>query len=158
MIMGPNRSNKPEPHTVIVKRAGTPVDLALIQNLNQLFDTRNVSNDRLEELQNIKQVLSIALHEHCSSHASFIYNRSFYSPAVEGQLGEWDLGLGKAMWRGFYSCLVFAKGKHQLLINLDGMYRYKIDNIHPQMYICMSIDISYYCSQPYGVSEKATVP
>ena len=119
--MGPNRSNKQEPHTVIVQRVGTPVDLAMIQNLNQLFDSANESNERLEELQNIKQVLSIALHEHCSSHAAFIFNQTFYS-ATDGQYGDWDLGLGKAMWRGFYSCLVFGKGRYQLLMNLDGKH------------------------------------
>ncbi len=123
MIMGPNRFNQQEPHRVTVQRVGTPVDLALIQNLNQLFDATNESDDRLEDLQDIKQVLSIALHEHCSSHAAFIYNRSFYAPAIEGQYGDWDLGSGKAMWRGFYSCLVFAKGRHQLLMNLDGKYQ-----------------------------------
>jgi hypothetical protein len=118
--MGPNRSNRQEPHTVIVERVGNPVDLALIQDLNQFFDTPNASNNKPEDLQNLKQVLSIALHEHCLSHAAFIYNRSFFSPLPEGQHGEWDLGLGKAMWRGFYSCLVFSKGTHQLLMNLDG--------------------------------------
>jgi len=110
---------------VIVQRVGNPVDLALLQNLNQLFDAANQSNDKIEDLQNIKQVLSIALHEHCSSHAEFFYGRSFYSPSIGGQHGDWDLGEGKAMWRGFYSCLVFGKGKYQLLMNLDGMYRDK---------------------------------
>jgi len=129
MIMGPNRSNRQEAHKLIVQRVGSPVDLSLIQNLTELFDTANESNDRLEDLQKVKQVLSIALHEHCSSHASFIYNRSFYAPAVAGQYGEWDLGLGKQMWRGFYSCLVFAKGKHKLLMNLDGKYHHKTDSI-----------------------------
>jgi hypothetical protein len=133
--MGPNRSNQQEAHKVIVQRVGSPVDLALLQNLNQLFDTSNQSNDRLEDLQNIKQVLSIALHEHCSSHAAFIYNRSFYAPSAGGQFGEWDLGLGKAMWRGFYSCLVFSKGAHKLLMNLDGMYHHKTDTILSQVYI-----------------------
>lgn len=128
MIMGPNRSNRQELHKVIVQRVGKPVNLALIQNLKKLFDEANESNDRLEDLQDIKQVLSIALHEHCSSHAAFVYTRSFYAPVIEGQYGEWDLGLGTAMWRGFYSCLVFGKGKHQLLMNLDGKYQYKAIN------------------------------
>src|SRR4051794_17061408 len=88
-VVGPSRSNRPEPHTVIVKRVGEPVNLALLQNLDQLFNTINESNDRLEDLQDIKQVLSIALHEHCSSHAAFMYNRSFYAPIIEGQHGEW---------------------------------------------------------------------
>ena len=118
--MGPDRSNKQEPHTVIIQRVGLPVDLSITQDLNTLFESAKTSNIRLEELQDIKQVLSIALHEHCSSHAAFVYNRSFYSPSNQGQYGEWDLGLGKALWRGFYSCLVFSKGKHQLLMNLDG--------------------------------------
>jgi hypothetical protein len=74
MIMGPNRSNRQEAHKVIVQLVESPVDLSLIQNLTELFETANESNDRLEDLQKVKQVLSIALHEHCSSHASFIYN------------------------------------------------------------------------------------
>ncbi|CAF0807946.1 unnamed protein product [Rotaria sp. Silwood1] len=119
IIEGPNRSNRQEPHKVIVRKAGNPVDLALIQNTNQFFDTDNLSNYTPEDLQNIKQILSIALHEHCSSHATFIYNRCFFSLTKDGHYGEWDLGLGKALWRGFYSCLVFAKGTHQLLMNLD---------------------------------------
>ena len=105
---------------MIVQRVGKPVDLSLIRNLRELLDSTALSNDRVEDLQEVKQVLSIALHEHCSSNAEFIYNRSFFAPAVEGKYGEWDLGLGKAMWRGFYSCLVFARGTHQLLMNLDG--------------------------------------
>ncbi len=113
---------------MIVQRVGTPVDLSMIQNLNQLFDTANELSERLEDLQNIKQVLSIALHEHCSSHAAFVTNRTFYSPTAEGQYGDWDLGAGKAMWRGFYSCLVFGKGRYQLLMNLDGKHIYKIIN------------------------------
>ncbi|CAF4212234.1 unnamed protein product, partial [Rotaria sordida] len=79
----------------------------------------NLSNYTPEDLQDIKQILSIALHEHCSSHAAFICNRSFFAPTKDGEHGVWDLGLGKALWCGFYSCLVFAKGTHQLLMNLD---------------------------------------
>ncbi|CAF3728415.1 unnamed protein product [Rotaria sordida] len=119
IIEGPGRSNRQEPHRVIVRKAGNPVDLALIQHTNQIFDRENLSNYTPEDLQDIKQILSIALHEHCSSHAAFICNRSFFAPTKDGQHGEWDLGLGKALWRGFYSCLVFAKGTHQLLMNLD---------------------------------------
>ncbi|UJR36678.1 hypothetical protein I4U23_029395 [Adineta vaga] len=119
IISGLNRSNRHEPHKVIVQRVGSPVDLSLIANLNELFDPASLTNDRIEDLQQVKQVLSIALHEYCSSNAAFIYNRSFFASSADGRQSEWDLGLGKAMWRGFYSCLVFSKGKHQLLMNLD---------------------------------------
>jgi hypothetical protein len=153
MIMGPNRSNRQEPHKVIIQPVGQPLDLALIRDLHQLFDPNNNSNDRVEDLQDIKQVLSIALHEHCSSHAEFIYNRSFFSPAIDGQHGEWDLGLGKAMWRGFYSCLVFAKGTYQLLMNLDGKFRHVEKNILLQTCICSSRDYS----ETYGVYEETTI-
>ncbi|CAF3953958.1 unnamed protein product [Rotaria sp. Silwood2] len=118
-IKGPNRSNRQELHKVIVRKAGCPVDLAVIQNTKEIFDTENLTNYTPESLQNIKQILSIVLHEHCSNHATFIYNRCFFSSTTDGSHGEWDLGLGKALWRGFYSCLVFAKGKHKLLMNLD---------------------------------------
>ena len=121
--MGPSRNNRQEPHTVTIQRVGLPVDLALINNLNSIFDRNDPSNERLENLEDIKQVLSIALHEHCSSHAAFVYTRSFFSTAADGRHGEWDLGNGKAMWRGFYSCLVFGKGRHQLLMNIDGEHQ-----------------------------------
>ncbi len=155
--MGPNRYNRQEPHKVIVQRVGTPVDLALIQNLNQFFDAANESNDRLEELQDIKQVLSIALHEHCSSHAAFIYNRTFYAPVVEGRYGDWDFGLGRAMWRGFYSCLVFGKGRYQLLMNLDGKYQYQTINSHLSADVSISICIYRDCSEPYNIFEETTI-
>ncbi|CAF1368534.1 unnamed protein product, partial [Adineta ricciae] len=119
IIDGPNRSNRQEPHKVVVQRVGIPVDLALIRNLNELFDPSSLTNERIEDLQEVKQVLSVALHEHCSSQASFVFTRSFFTPSTDGHGCEWDLGLGKAAWRGFYSCLVFSKGKHQLLMNLD---------------------------------------
>ncbi|CAF4203077.1 unnamed protein product, partial [Adineta steineri] len=118
-ISGPNRSNKEEQHTVIVQRVGRPVDLSLLGNLDELFHPESLSNDNIQELEEVRNVLSIALHEHCSSHAAFVYDRSFFSPTIAGQHGEWELGLGKALWRGFYSCLVFAKGTHHLLMNLD---------------------------------------
>ncbi|CAF1080758.1 unnamed protein product [Adineta steineri] len=122
IVSGPNRSNKEEQHTVIVQRVGRPVDLSLLANLNELFQPEALSNDNMQDLEEVKNVLSIALHEHCSSHAAFVYHRSFFSPTIAGQHGEWDLGLGKALWRGFYSCLVFAKGTHHLLMNLDGKF------------------------------------
>jgi hypothetical protein len=151
--MGPNRSNRQEPHKVIIQRVGQPVDLSLIRNLPELFDPTKISNDRLEDLQDIKQVLSIALHEHCSSHAEFIYNRSFFTPPIEGQHGAWDLGLGKAMWRGFYSCLVFSKGTHQLLMNLDGKFRHIKDNFQSVKCSCSS----HNSSETYSVYEKTTI-
>ena len=105
---------------MIVQQAGNPIDLALLHNLNQLFDTARESNERLEELQAVKQALSIALHEQYSADATFIYNRCFFTAARDYARGTWDLGDGKALWRGFYSCLVFAKDKYQLMMNLDG--------------------------------------
>ncbi|CAM4770677.1 unnamed protein product, partial [Rotaria magnacalcarata] len=118
-IKAPNRSNRLVSHKVIVRRAGEPIDLALIQNFDEIIHTENRSNDTPQDLVPIKQILSIALHENCSSHATAIYDRSFFAATTAEQHGEWDLGLGKALWRGFYSCLVFSKGAHQLLMNLD---------------------------------------
>ena len=147
--MGPNRSNKQEAHQVIVQEAGYPVDLALLRNLNQLFDTARESNEQLEELQAVKQVLSIALHEQCSANATFIYNRCFFAAASDYTHGEWNLGDGKALWRGFYSCLVFAKDKYQLMMNLDG--RYAISAIH--RFSCL-----VYCSEIFRIHEEAAIP
>ena len=123
MIMGPNRANRQVPYQVTVLQSNEPLDLSLLGNLEELYRATNESNERLEQLQSVKQVLSIALHEHCSSHAEFICNRSFFVNPTNDRYGMWDLGLGKALWRGFYSCLVFAKGSHQLLMNLDGEWR-----------------------------------
>ncbi|CAM4856969.1 unnamed protein product [Rotaria socialis] len=118
-ITAPNRSNRLVTHKVIVRRAGEPIDLALIHNFDEILHTENRLNNTPQDLDNIKQILSIALHENCSSHATAIYDRLFFAQTTPEQHGEWDLGLGKALWRGFYSCLVFSKGAHQLLMNLD---------------------------------------
>ncbi|CAF4618051.1 unnamed protein product, partial [Rotaria magnacalcarata] len=59
----------------------------------------NRSNDTPQDLVPIKQILSIALHENCSSRATAIYDRSFFAATTAEQHGEWDLGLGKALWR-----------------------------------------------------------
>lgn len=110
------------PHTIAIQRVGAPVDLSLIHDLRQIYNEPKTSNIELEQLQDIKQVLSIALHEHCSSHATFVYGRAFFSLDRQNTYGVFDLGMGKAMWRGFYSCLVFSKGRHELLMNLDGEF------------------------------------
>ncbi|CAF3439875.1 unnamed protein product [Rotaria socialis] len=118
-IKAPNRSNRLVTHKVIVRRAGEPIDLALIQNFDEILHTENRLNNTPQDLDIIKQILSIALHENCSFHATAIYDRLFFAQTTPEQHGEWDLGLGKALWRGFYSCLVFSKGAHHLLMNLD---------------------------------------
>ena len=121
MIRGPNHRNKIVPFKVIIQPAGNPADLALLQNLDQMLNRPDESNERMTELQNIQQVLSIALHENCSRNADFIFNRTFFvQPTAPNYHGSWDLGEGKAMWRGFYSCLVFGKGEYRLMMNLDG--------------------------------------
>jgi hypothetical protein len=122
-IMGPNRANRQEEYKFSIKRVGNPIDLSLLRSLKEFYSTENGDNVTSNSLQNIKKVVSIVSHEHCSSNAEHIYNRSFFSqPVSEDRYGCWDLGLGKALWRGFYSCLVFAKGSYQLLMNLDGKY------------------------------------
>jgi hypothetical protein len=119
-VVGPNRANRQEEYQVSIKHVGSPIDLALLPLLKELYQMENNNNITLNTLQNIKQFVSIVLHERCSSHADFIYNRSFFAqPVSPDKHGDWDLGLGTALWRGFYSCLVFAKGTHQLLMNLD---------------------------------------
>lgn len=119
-IRGLNRRNKQVNFKVKIQPAGTPVDLTVLQNIDLLLNSFEESNERKEQLQNIQQVLSIALHEHCSSTADFIFNRTFFINPDANQYGSWDLGEGKAMWRGFYSCLVFGKGEYRLMMNLDG--------------------------------------
>jgi hypothetical protein len=123
-VMGPNRNNRQVEHKISVKQVGDPVDLSLLRSLKQIYETKSDDNVNLEDLQSIQQTLSVVLHEHCSSRAEFIFGRSFFSqPVSDDRYGNWDLGLGKALWRGFYSCLIFSKGRHQLLMNLDGKIR-----------------------------------
>lgn len=125
-ITGPNRFDRLETYDVFIKQVGDPIDLSFLRVLKDLFQTQSDDNIRLNDLQNAKQMLSIALHENCSSQADFIFNRSFFSRSLASDRhGGWDLGLGKAMWRGFYSCLVFANGAHQLLMNLDSKNQLK---------------------------------
>ncbi|CAF1451736.1 unnamed protein product [Rotaria magnacalcarata] len=115
-----NRVNCLEDYEICVKRVGDPIDLSLLNPLRTFHQMENDSNINFNYIQKIKQIFSIVLHENCSSHATYIYNRSFFTqPTLENEHGYWDLGLGKASWRGFYSCLVLANGTHQLLMNLD---------------------------------------
>jgi hypothetical protein len=122
--MAPNRADCLEEYKVSIKQVGNPIDLHLLRSLREFYESGNNNDINSKDIHSIKQVLSLALHENCSSRADFIYNRSFFSqPASENAHDCWDLGLGKALWRGFYSCLVFSKGHHQLLMNLDGKYK-----------------------------------
>ena len=110
-------------HEIFIRRAGSPIDLSLLGTLNlkEFFEHVNINSDSHNELENVRRILSIVLHENCSSYAHYTYNRSFFSePTPENKFGYWDLRLGKALWRGFYSCLVLSKGTYQLLMNLDG--------------------------------------
>ncbi|CAF1537908.1 unnamed protein product [Rotaria sp. Silwood1] len=119
-IMAPNRFNRQEEYQISIKRVGNSIDLRLLRSNNEFYDTENNSNNSLNDIQIIRQMLSIVLHENCSSNAAYIYNRSFFAePILENKHGYWDLGLGKALWRGFYSCLVFTNGPNRLLMNLD---------------------------------------
>ena len=107
-----------------MKRVGDVIDLKTLAMLEEVHQPRHDTNLAPVQLHSIKQVLSIATHERCSSDADFIYNRTFFrEPAVHDRHGHWELGLGKALWRGFYSCLVFSKGTHQLLMNLDSKFQ-----------------------------------
>jgi hypothetical protein len=122
--MGPNRANRYVEYQVSIKLVGNPIDLRSLCSFEGMYESKSNTNIESDDLQHIKQVLSIALHEHCSSQADYIYNRTFFTqPVLQNRYSHWDLGLGKAAWRGFYSCLVFTKGRHQLLMNLDGKYQ-----------------------------------
>ncbi|CAF3918070.1 unnamed protein product [Rotaria sordida] len=122
-IMAPNRINHQEEYQISIKRVGNPIDLSLLRSLDEFYNTKTNSNINVNDVQIIQQILSIVLHENCSSNATYIYNRSFFAqPILENKHGHWDLGLGKALWRGFYSCLVFTNGTNRLLMNLDMSY------------------------------------
>ncbi|CAF0788522.1 unnamed protein product [Adineta ricciae] len=119
-IKAPNRAGRFQEYQITVKRVGDVIDLKTLAMLEEVHQPRHDNNLAPVQLHSIKQVLSIATHERCSSDAHFIYNRTFFrEPVVHDRHGHWDLSLGKALWRGFYSCLVFSKGTHQLLMNLD---------------------------------------
>ncbi|CAF3741586.1 unnamed protein product, partial [Adineta steineri] len=119
MIMGVNRANRYEEYKISVKRVGNAIDLASIASFKEIHEPNTENNLNIDDLQNIRQVLSIALHEHCSSTADYIYNRTFFRNPSPKTYGYWDLGLGKATWRGFYSCLLFTNGSQRLFMNLD---------------------------------------
>ncbi|CAF1546280.1 unnamed protein product [Rotaria sordida] len=122
-IMAPNRINHQEEYQIFIKRVGNPIDLSLLHSLDEFYNTKTNSNINVNDIQIIQQILSIVLHENCSSNATHIYNRSFFTqPTLQNKHDYWDLGLGKALWRGFYSCLVFANGTNRLLMNLDMSY------------------------------------
>lgn len=105
---------------------GDRIDLSILGVLKDIFQTQTDDNIRVTDLPRAQQMLSIVLHENCSSQAEFIFKRSFFSRSLASDIyGSWDLGLGKAAWRGFYSCLVFANGVHQLLMNLDSKNQLK---------------------------------
>ncbi|CAF1302297.1 unnamed protein product [Adineta steineri] len=118
-IMGINRANRSEEYNISVKRVGNAIDLASLASFKEIYEPSTENNLNIDDLQNIRQVLSIALHEHCSSTADYIYNRTFFRNPSPKTLGYWDLGLGKATWRGFYSCLLFTNGSQRLFMNLD---------------------------------------
>jgi len=123
-IMAPNRSNRLVEYQVSIKQAGNPINLSLLRSVKEIYGTDSDHNIHINDLHYIRQMLSIVLHEHCSSQADYIYNRTFFTqPVLQNKYSHWDLGLGKAAWRGFYSCLVFANGSHQLLMNLDCKYQ-----------------------------------
>lgn len=113
-----NENNRLEDYEVSIKRVGKQIDLSILNSDEKLNDSTHA------DIQKIQQIFSVVLHEHCSSNSTFLYNRIFFQSPVPGNKhGYWDLGLGTALWRGFYSCLVFANGVHQLLMNLDGKYK-----------------------------------
>jgi hypothetical protein len=119
--MGPNQANRLEEYKMSVKQVADPLDLSLLRFLKEFYETKSDDNAKLNDPQNVKQIFSIVLYEHCSSQADFIFGRSFFSqPLSQDRYGSRDLGLGKAVWREFSSCLVFTKGRNQLLMNLDG--------------------------------------
>ncbi|CAF2999218.1 unnamed protein product [Rotaria sp. Silwood2] len=120
-IMAPNTAHRQEEYQIVIKQVGNPIDLNLLCCLNELYRTDNNSNINLNDVRIIHQMLSIVLHQYWSSNATHIYNRSYFvQPTLNNQYGYWDLGLGKAAWRGFYSCLVLANGTHRLLMDLGG--------------------------------------
>ncbi|CAF0788505.1 unnamed protein product [Adineta ricciae] len=120
ILSAPNSAGRYEDYQCSIKQAGRPTDLDLLKSLKQFY----VSNDTLEDTKNqlkyIQQIFSLVIHAYSSGDSGFIYNRTYFKePTLSNGQHHWDLGLGKAVWRGFYSCLVFANGTHQLLMNLD---------------------------------------
>ncbi|UJR09387.1 hypothetical protein I4U23_013630 [Adineta vaga] len=122
-IKAPNRADRYDEYQFSIKQAGNPTNLNLLKLLENYSTFKDISDDDKNNLRYIQQMLSLVLHEYCSSNADFICNRTFFrQPTTEDAHTYWDLGMGKAAWRGFYSCLVFANGTHQLLMNLDVNY------------------------------------
>ena len=138
-----NSFNRMENFKFIIKRVKNPVDFSLLRSSDAFLKVNS-------DISRIKKVLSIVLHERCSSHADFIYNRSFYSqPTLENKYHHWNLGMGKALYRGFYSCPIFTNGTHKLLINLDG---------ESLLLIRHWTWLNIIFSEPFGVLEEAVIP
>jgi hypothetical protein len=92
-----------EDYKISIKQVGDPIDLSLLRSPINFYENKSDLGVKPNDLQKIRQMLSMVLHEYCSSQADFISNRSFFSLSLlQDRHGSWDLGLGKAMWRGFY--------------------------------------------------------
>ncbi|CAF1297239.1 unnamed protein product [Didymodactylos carnosus] len=72
------------------------------------------------DISSLKQILTTVLHEAASKNAHAIRNRSFYM--IPTKENAFDLGDGKAGWRGFYSALVLSASEYKLALNLDVSY------------------------------------
>lgn len=120
-VKGLNREGRFVEYNICIRLVRAPIDLSLLRSLKQLYSTGVGSSDNinLDDLQSIRQILAVVLHEKCSSEADFIFNRSFFSQPTTTH-GQWDLGLGKAAWSGFYSCPVVTKDAYPISVNLDG--------------------------------------
>lgn len=131
-IKGFDQQDRRVEYGISIKRVRNPIDLSLIRSAKQLYENNvnNNSNISLDDLQSIRHILAVVLHEKCSSEADFIFSRSFFSqPTSPNSYGGWDLGLGKAAWSGFYSCPVVTKDSYPLSVNLDGKSLIEIDPI-----------------------------
>ncbi|CAF4017218.1 unnamed protein product, partial [Rotaria sp. Silwood1] len=151
-MSAPNRFGRQEEHEILIKLVGKPVDLSLLNFLDEFQQTGNNNYLNHDDLKRIKHILSVVLHEQCSSNATYICNRLFFAqPTLDNKYGDWDLGLGKALWRGFYSCLLIGKSNCQLVINLDVSHKIFMKE---QSFLDFLCDVMYHSPCGDAASEQ----
>ncbi|CAF4984306.1 unnamed protein product, partial [Rotaria sp. Silwood1] len=155
-MSAPNRFGRQEEHEILIKLVGKPVDLSLLNFLDEFQQTGNNNYLNHDDLKRIKHILSVVLHEQCSSNATYICNRLFFAqPTLDNKYGDWDLGLGKALWRGFYSCLLIGKSNCQLVINLDVSHKIFMKE---QSFLDFLCDVMYHspCGKRHWTNKRST--
>ncbi|CAF3860432.1 unnamed protein product, partial [Rotaria sp. Silwood1] len=120
-MSAPNRFGRQEEHEILIKLVGKPVDLSLLNFLDEFQQTGNNNYLNHDDLKRIKHILSVVLHEQCSSNATYICNRLFFAqPTLDNKYGDWDLGLGDAASEQTFS---WKQGEQESIVTVENYYK-----------------------------------